>query len=208
MVYQNAIWDFDGTLYDTYPVMLKALVAVYQQQQVPVDQDALYKAIKQTSIKKVLQALADQTGTAFVTLDQHYHQLEAKMQIAPQPYPGAAAILERVSQTGQNFLMTHRDTAARKYLAEQHLDQYFTEIVTSRNGFARKPAPDSLNYLCDRYQLDKAKTVMVGDRALDIEAGINAGLQTVYFDVDRLPIAVQPTVTITDLSMLIDYFNK
>lgn len=208
MAYQNAIWDFDGTLYDTYPVMLKALVAVYQQQQVPVDQDALYKAIKQTSIKEVLQALADQTGTVFATLDQQYHQLEAKTQIAPQPYPGAAAILERVSQTGRNFLMTHRDTAAQKYLAEHHLDQYFTEIVTSQNGFARKPAPDSLNYLCDRYQLDRAKTVMIGDRALDIEAGINAGLQTVYFDVDCLPIAAQPTVTITDLSMLIDYFNK
>ncbi|MDR7923368.1 HAD hydrolase-like protein [Latilactobacillus sakei subsp. sakei] len=65
-----------------------------------------------------------------------------------------------------------------------------------------------MNYLCDRYQLDRAKTVMIGDRALDIEAGINAGLQTVYFDVDCLLIAAQPTVTITDLSMLIDYFNK
>ncbi len=49
---------------------------------------------------------------------------------------------------------------------------------------------------------------MIGDRALDIEAGINAGLQTVYFDVDCLLITAQPTVTITDLSMLIDYFNK
>lgn len=52
MAYQNAIWDFDGTLYDTYPVMLKALVAVYQQQQVPVDQDALYKRLNKHQLKR------------------------------------------------------------------------------------------------------------------------------------------------------------
>ena len=45
-------------------------------------------------------------------------------------------------------------------------------------GFARKPAPDAINHLIDRYHLDPEKTMMVGDRKLDIEAGINAKIDT------------------------------
>lgn len=206
MSYQNAIWDFDGTLYDTYPVMMTALSQVYRDHQVAVDQSHLYQAIKQTSIKRELQMLAQQTNVSFEQLDREYHELEHQLQQTPQPYPGAAAILKQISAHGQNFLLTHRDDAAEKFLAAHGLADYFTEIVTSQSGFARKPAPDSLNDLCDRYQLDKTKTVMIGDRALDIEAGINAHVATAYFDVDRLPITVQPTITITQLSALWKYF--
>ncbi|KRM24025.1 HAD-IA family hydrolase [Latilactobacillus graminis] len=206
MRYQNAIWDFDGTLYDTYPAMMAALVQVYRQHQVAVDSKQLYQTIKQTSIKRVLQGLAQQTEIAFEQLDQEYHQLEQKLQQAPQPYPGAATILQQVSLNGQNFLLTHRDSAAERFLAADGLIDYFTAIITSQAGFARKPAPDSLNTLCEQYQLDKIKTVMIGDRELDIQAGINAQVATAYFDIDHLPITVQPTLTITQLGALKPYF--
>lgn len=88
MSYQNAIWDFDGTLYDTYPVMMTALSQVYRDHQVAVDQSHLYQAIKQTSIKRELQMLAQQTNVSFEQLDREYHELEHQLQQTPQPYPG------------------------------------------------------------------------------------------------------------------------
>lgn len=206
MLFRNAIWDFDGTLYDTYPVMLAALEQVYAQYQVPVERQALYRLIKQQSIRVALQQLAQKLHIDYQQLDADYHRIEAQTQVQPQPYPGAAAILAKVRQTGQNFLLTHRDEAARGYLAEQNLLSNFTEIVTSQQAFARKPAPDSLLYLCHKYQLDPATTVMIGDRALDVEAGLNAGLPTVYFDVDRLPIQAKATVTIHQLDELLPLF--
>lgn len=207
MNYRNAIWDFDGTLYDTYPVMLEALLTVYARHQVPVQAEALYRLIKQQSIKVALRQLAQTTGVGFEMLDCQYHELEQQTQLTPQPYVGAAAILAKVSQRGQNFLLTHRDQAAQTYLAQQGLDQYFTEIVTSQQPFARKPAPDSLLYICEKYALKPAETVMIGDRALDVEAGINAGVQSVYFDVDHLPIMAQPTVAVHELSELLPLFE-
>lgn len=42
--------------------------------------------------------------------------------------------------------------------------------------------PESINYLLSKYKLNPKKTVMIGDRSLDIEAGNAAGVETIYFD--------------------------
>lgn len=79
-------------------------------------------------------------------------------------------------------MISHRNNQVLTILNSAQIDSYFTEFVTSDNGFKRKPAPDSINYLLDKYHLDPAKTVMIGDRPLDIEAGKAAGVATIYFD--------------------------
>ncbi|WP_368280429.1 HAD hydrolase-like protein, partial [Lacticaseibacillus paracasei] len=53
------------------------------------------------------------------------------------------------------------------------------------------PAPDSIQYLLKRFQLNPAVTAMIGDRSLDVDAGINAGVKTIYFNVDGLNAAPQ-----------------
>ena len=58
----------------------------------------------------------------------------------------------------------------------------FSEIITSDNHLARKPDPEALTYLIDKYNLDPSETAMVGDRPLDIQAGQNAGIKTILFD--------------------------
>lgn len=58
----------------------------------------------------------------------------------------------------------------------------FTEIITGDNHFARKPDPEALTYLLDKYELEPSQTAMVGDRPLDILAGQNAGVKTILFD--------------------------
>lgn len=62
---------------------------------------------------------------------------------------------------------------------------YFTEIVTTANGFARKPDPEGVNYLVEKYQLDKASTYYVGDRTLDVDVAFNSGIQSINFCDDR-----------------------
>ena len=83
MLFRNAIWDFDGTLYDTYPVMLAALEQVYAQYQVPVERQALYRLIKQQSIRVALQQLAQKLHIDYQQLDADYHRIEAQTQVQP-----------------------------------------------------------------------------------------------------------------------------
>ena len=58
---------------------------------------------------------------------------------------------------------------------------YFLEILTSQSGFPRKPDPQALRYLMDKYELDPAATYYVGDRSLDMECAANAGIQGILY---------------------------
>lgn len=44
------------------------------------------------------------------------------------------------------------------------------EVITSENGFNRKPAPDSFIHLKSKYHFRGEEGISVGDRILDIEA--------------------------------------
>ena len=81
--------------------------------------------------------------------------------------------------------------------------QYFTEVVTSANGFARKPEPEAINYLLDKYDLDKTSTYYVGDRRLDVEAAENAGIKSINLGQPSSKINQH----IADLSDIVALFN-
>ncbi|HAJ54135.1 MAG TPA: haloacid dehalogenase, partial [Lactobacillus sp.] len=44
----NAIWDFDGMLYDSYPGMMKALRSLVLDNGGQIEPDALYRLVKKT----------------------------------------------------------------------------------------------------------------------------------------------------------------
>ena len=52
----------------------------------------------------------------------------------------------------------------------------------SHNCFCRKPKPGGILFLAKKYDIDLKKSFMVGDRWRDIEAGLAAGVKTVFID--------------------------
>ncbi|WP_225047137.1 HAD hydrolase-like protein [Lacticaseibacillus kribbianus] len=183
----NAIWDLDGTLYDTYPSILSALHETLTKHGVTVDPTALLVTTKKTSVHAVIEDYARQLGWDAKAIFAEYHDVEVKRVLSCQPYPEARATLEAVvAASGRNFLMTHRDDSAWTLLQNSGLRDLFTGGVTSTAKLARKPKPDAVLYIVDRWQLDPAVTAMIGDRSLDIVAGQAAGVQGIYFDVDGL----------------------
>ena len=65
-------------------------------------------------------------------------------------------------------------------LQKTQIGLYFTEVVTATNGFKRKPDPESMLYLKDKYQIESG--LVIGDRPIDIEAGQAAGFSCYLFD--------------------------
>lgn len=58
---------------------------------------------------------------------------------------------------------------------------YFSDFITSQQGFERKPSPDAINYLINKYDMIHSETIMIGDRDLDLLAAKNAGISACYF---------------------------
>lgn len=96
--------------------------------------------------------------------------------------PGAREMLAWADQAGiQQFVYTHKGDNALTILRDLGLESYFTEILTSQSGFARKPSPEAANYLIDKYQLNPDNTYYIGDRTLDVEFAQNSGIQSLNF---------------------------
>ena len=51
-MYQNYFFDFDGTLYDTYPGMVKAFVEAFALQGVELSTSEVYQVMREASVRE------------------------------------------------------------------------------------------------------------------------------------------------------------
>lgn len=201
------LWDLDGTLLDTYPAMVAGFQRAVTNLGGTVDRQEVYTMMRQHSVGYAQTEIATRFGWDKAELKTGYQKYEPMLQVAPAAFDGAKAVLQRVQEVGgHNYLMTHRDQSAQRYLQRAGLATYFTDAVTAAQPFPRKPDPAALNYLLDKHHVDRTTAVMVGDRNLDIEAGHNAGIAGYLFDLDHLiDVTSQPEVQVASLTALLPY---
>ena len=58
---------------------------------------------------------------------------------------------------------------------------YFAGCLTGDDGYPRKPDPAMFEAALAMYQLERAETLTVGDRAIDILAGQAAGIMSCFY---------------------------
>ena len=140
--------------------------------------------------------------------DHKYHAYEAKQNKNSYPFPETKQTLEKLREKGgQHFILTHRTVESTwQLLKRDGLDSLITEIIGSDSGFPRKPDPSSINFLINNYQLELEHTVMIGDRKLDIEVGINAGVKTCFYDLDYFNQKINATYFINNLKEMVQIF--
>ena len=169
MNYQDYIWDLGGTLLDNYETSTAAFVHTLQDFGLHASHDEVYKALKVSTDYAVRQF--SPTNKDFL---KTYKANEAKELEQPILFDGASELLAQIiQQGGRNFLISHRDDQVLEILKKTQISAYFTEVVTASNGFKRKPDPESMLYLKDKYQIQSG--LVIGDRPIDIEAGQTAG---------------------------------
>ncbi|BDZ31015.1 HAD-IA family hydrolase [Lactiplantibacillus sp. WILCCON 0030] len=202
------IWDFDGTLMDTYPAMVSAFQRAVQNLGGELTRTEIYTMMRQQSLGFAEREVAKRYGWELSALRAGYQQYEPVLQ-APVAFDGAKTVLAKIKAVGgHNYLMTHRDQVALTYLAKADLKQYFDDYVTGEQPFPRKPDPAALNYLLDKNGVTHSEAVMVGDRNLDIEAGHRAHASGYLFDYDQLiEVTSQPEIQVAQLTDLLPLIN-
>ncbi|WP_165006309.1 MULTISPECIES: HAD-IA family hydrolase [unclassified Enterococcus] len=202
MKYNNFIWDFDGTLFDTYPAMVDGAWHALQDFGYVMDKKDIYHIMKKHSTSQ-LRKEKQLTEEEFTPL---FHQYEAKSQEISRPFKETQEVLHTLKQQGgRHFILTHRLTSSTWALLETFdLAHLIDEVVGIDQDFPRKPDPAALNHLIHRFQLERGKTMMIGDRRLDIEAGINAGVTTCLYDIDHFLGNIPASYIIGNLKEIID----
>jgi phosphoglycolate phosphatase-like HAD superfamily hydrolase len=163
----NILWDFDGTIFDTYP----AYTRIFQK-----------FTLHDVSVKEVQSHLK----VSFTHAIQHFQlskeqeeQLRKECRsISPSevfPFPFVEEVL-KASNT--NVIMTHKERKeVEEILAFHGMAKYFSGMVTGDDGFPRKPDASSYRYLHERHSLH----LSIGDRELDVIPAKEIGLKTCLF---------------------------
>jgi HAD superfamily hydrolase (TIGR01509 family) len=180
---RNIIWDVDGTLFDTYPAIIACFQAVLNANGCSAPTEHIASLVMVS-----LQHCADTLAAEFdldpaLTVEQfsaRYAQVSPADQL---PFPGLLQVIQAISALGGlNLVVTHRSLRSLKLLLEYyHLDQFFSACLSAQDGFPTKPHPAMFTELVNRFGLDPAETLAVGDRDIDIQAGSAAGLRTCAF---------------------------
>ena len=183
MRYDNIIWDFDGTLFDTYPAMCRDLRLTMERLGFSFTEAELLERFT-VSRGAVLAYCAERTGMTAEEVDRVYRAWVTEHgQPQAKPFPGVAEFLARFQAAGgRNFVFTHRSGSVHDYLAGAGLTAYFTEVTSAGTTFTRKPDPAGNLHIIGTHSLDKARTLAVGDRELDILAAKNAGIHACLFN--------------------------
>ncbi len=201
MEIKNYIWDFDGTLYDSYPAMVEGAAKALQDFGIIKDPREIYQTMKKFSTRQLREEyqLEEEEFTPL------FHQYERESSLKPQPFAATEEVLHSLKKHGaRHFILTHRLTESTwELLGNYGLTDLIEEVVGIDQNFPRKPSPDALNYLIERFEMKKSETMMIGDRRLDIEAGKRAGVLTCLYDIDHFLGEIPADYVIDDLRKIL-----
>lgn len=178
---QNFIWDFDGTLFDTYGYTIDCFCAAVRAVGGEPDEAKVYELMME-NIGAAFAWYNTEKGLDYEALRAEYHRIHRWDPVSQGgPFPYARELLRIICESGRkNFMFTHRNTDVYTLMGYWETLEYFTDIVTLADGVAPKPSPEAVELIVARNGLDKSKTVMVGDRELDILSGARAGVLTCH----------------------------
>ena len=176
------IWDLDGTLLDSYDVIVESLYQIYNEQNIHIEKKYILREIINDSVATFIMNMETAFGIPFEDLKARYSYLTGERLRDIRPMIHAKDILNFLRDNGiKSYVLTHRGTSTERVLKNTELSEYFEEVVCALNGFPRKPDPTGMNYLINKYDLDKEHTFYVGDRMLDVECACNAGIKSILF---------------------------
>lgn len=184
MNYKHLIYDFDGTLSDTYPCFTETLLELIKKYGISDTYENVYSNLK-VSVGYALKQYDFGKDSAEARRDFHviHDELAPKIQ---KPYTEAEEILRyAMAQGHKNYLYTHSGKIVKILLEQWGIADCFEDIIDSTMKFPTKPAPNALNYLCEKHGLDKKDCIMIGDRDIDTDCGRNAGMKGCLFDPDH-----------------------
>jgi HAD superfamily hydrolase (TIGR01549 family) len=205
IMYKHIIWDFDGTLFDTYPVMAGSFKETLDSHGFEEPLEEITKQMK-VSITSALKHYEKKYGIGkeFVTAyDSRRKEVEFDLS---KPFEGIVELCKHIHETGRkNYLYTHRGESSIKMLENYGLTGYFSDFITSQHGFERKPSPDAIRHLIQTHHIDHSEAIMIGDRDLDLEAGKNAGISSCFFTdkMEENPYADYVVTSVEELYSII-----
>ncbi|MBE5787958.1 MAG: noncanonical pyrimidine nucleotidase, YjjG family [Clostridiales bacterium] len=200
--YSIVFLDMDQTLFDFHAAEHLALQQVLQRFNIDVtdENERLYKASNQAMWRQFDQGLITQQQVGvgrFAGLLAALHMDEALAAAMNDDYeltlglygillPGAEELCRRLSEKCSLYILTNgMSRSQRGRLSRSDIQPYIRRMFVSQEMGCQKPMKEYFRQVFDTLELteeQRKQVIMVGDSLTsDIQGGINAGLDTIWY---------------------------
>lgn len=168
-------FDLDGTLLDTYDLILKSMRFTVNETFGQNFTDEHLMSQVGIPLKDQLEEYCpSDPEKAFTT----YLECQSEFEKEPiQSFPGMIEALEQLKQAGfkLSVVTSKRHEAAVRHLSQSGIIGYFDDIIAADDVKAAKPDPYPVIYSAHRLEMPLTKVVYVGDSPFDMQASRTAG---------------------------------
>lgn len=215
MKYQYIIFDFDGTLVDTAPLIVGTMHKTISALGLSEKTDAECRSMigyRLEDIPKLLWPDVPNIADQYVrTYREIFNNLKESYKVSL--YPHVAQTLSALHNTGvQMAIASSRSKASLKeYNDDLGISDYFHLLVGGEDAKEGKPSPEPVNTILSLQNWDKDKTLVVGDMNVDILMGNDAGVDSCGVTYGNGSLAelkaADAKYIISDFSKILDIMN-
>lgn len=194
---KTVIFDFDGTIADSFEVVLAIFCKLTGRQELP--KAAEIEHLRQMPILKVAAALKIPRWRVPFLLMRGRKEMERHI-LEVAPFPGIATSLSALRENGcRLYIVSSNSTRnVERFLAQHQLAGYFDDVYGGVSIFGKAKV---LRHIMHRHKLQTQQCIYVGDEARDILAARKAGVKciaAVWGFSAAAPLAAQQPYAVAD----------
>ncbi len=174
------LYDLDGTLVDTSEDIAQAVnYMLAQLGRPPLPRQSIMRFVGR-GVEQLIRECLTTHDTGMIERGMcvyrtHYaeHLLDHSVL-----YPGAQAVLDYFKDRAQAVITNKPDPFSSDILAGLGVAGYFLDVIAGNSTYPRKPDPAGIHSLMQTHGVSPAQTLFIGDSAVDVATGRNAGVET------------------------------
>lgn len=174
---QAILFDLDGTLVDSLPLIVRTYRQVFAEMNIPWGNDDVVKLIG-LPLKEIGRHFAGEREPQFEEIYQHFYHRDHDLYT--RLFPGTLEMLEQLKKRGirLGIVTSKGKPGTARTVSFTGLDCFMDIVVTAHDVLKHKPDPEPLFKALDFMGAKIARSMYVGDSRFDILTGQNAGVRT------------------------------